>query len=296
MVTKRGMLAVDEIIKLILGVAVFIFILFVLFFFGKMVSNTLHEEQAKNVLDNLVYELKGLKEGQDKLILIEGPAEWFFYSHANKLCFLPYSCLSQLTKDQLLTPEQIDAGMDNVIPLCQSQGSCSTIEGVSIPYDYINYKTGYVINYLAQIAFGSSELVRADIFHALLIGKKTIPQTVQIRNVNNKFSIRNVPSTKELPLMNSLISTAKGLQIGGSSKLDFSGAEKRYLSAYNTESNLYLICLCGNIDKNICNRDGLCTISELKLILSSSIRMPSTNPMLSVTRDSADSFSVTLIK
>lgn len=127
MVSKRGMLAVDEIIKLVLGVAVFIFILFILFFFGKMVGNTLHEEQAKNALDNLVYELKGLKDGQSKEILIEGPKDWMLLQipSTDKICICPADYLSKIGNKE-------DIDTNRLYSYCSASAvKCLEVKGVS---------------------------------------------------------------------------------------------------------------------------------------------------------------------
>lgn len=296
MISKKGMLAIDEIIKLVLGIAVFIFILFILFAFGKIVSNSLREEQAQRTLENVVYEISKLPETDDKDLVIEGPTGWFFYSHADNFCFLPMSCLELLNKSSLLSKEEVAAGIDNIIPICKSSGFCNSNMNVTIPYDYIDYKTGSILNYYAQYLFGSSELVMADIFHSLLICEGIVPQTIKIRKLNNVTTMIGVPSTKELSLIVSIITKANELPVGNSADLSLVGAEKEYLSSARISGQtINLICLCSSKDKIVCEKSGLCMVSGINLVLVEPIRMPKTNPNLRITKIDENSFRVSLI-
>jgi len=84
---RGGTLAVEEIVKLVIGIGVFIFILFILFALGKIVASNLKEEQAKNTLDNIVYEARKLDIGSTKEMLLEGPKGWTLMMKDKDLCF-----------------------------------------------------------------------------------------------------------------------------------------------------------------------------------------------------------------
>jgi len=84
---RGGTLAVEEIVKLVIGIGVFIFILFILFALGKIVTSNLKEEQAKNTLDNIVYEIGKLQNGEKSSVIIESPVKWMLVSNESKLCF-----------------------------------------------------------------------------------------------------------------------------------------------------------------------------------------------------------------
>ncbi|MEI7718580.1 MAG: hypothetical protein WCI72_01835 [archaeon] len=294
MVSKRGMLAIDEVIKIILGVAVFIFIIFLLFAFGKIVSNTLREEQAQSTLSRVVYEIENLKDGVDKEVLIEGPANWFFYSSGDKFCIISIKCLDALNKISLSEIEA-SSGKKNLLTLCKSSGFCNSSMNVTIPYDYVDYKTGYRINHYAQYLFGSSKLTMANLVNALLIGEKTIPQTIKLRRVDDQTTMIDVPSTKELSSITSLIQKANELPIGTSYDLGFMGVENEYLSAASIDGGkINLICLCDSKDKNICEKNGLCMVSDMKLVLVDTIQLPKKTPSLKITKIDSYSFKVAL--
>jgi len=123
MISNRGMLAIDEVIKIVLGVAVFIFILILLFAFGRMVGNTLHEEQAKNTLDNLVYEIGKLTDGQIKEIIIESPKDWALMGRNKELCF----CGISSALYPLTTEVQTSAVLDKSFSVCKQTGICKNV-------------------------------------------------------------------------------------------------------------------------------------------------------------------------
>lgn len=85
--SKRGTLSVEEIVKLILGIAVFIFILLILFGVYNIVSGSLKEQQAKTVLNNIVYESGKMAVDETKEIIIESPKAWTIVKKENQLCF-----------------------------------------------------------------------------------------------------------------------------------------------------------------------------------------------------------------
>lgn len=123
--SKRGTLSVDEIVKLILGLAVFIFILFILFGIYNIVSGSLKQQQAKTALDNIVYEIGNLSDGGSKEILIESPKDWVFLGRGKKVCYCdPQSSMYPLKKDVGTSTTYLD----NNLKVCEQYGSCQTIE------------------------------------------------------------------------------------------------------------------------------------------------------------------------
>lgn len=103
---KRGMLAIDEIVKLIIGICVLIFIIFLLFAFGGMVSSSFRQEQAKNTLDNIVYEINKVNLENIRTnhsagsfeFLVESPKDWIImYNNSNQICI----CDSKLVKNYM---------------------------------------------------------------------------------------------------------------------------------------------------------------------------------------------------
>jgi len=123
--SKRGTLSVEEIVKLILGLAVFIFILFILFGVYNIVSGSLKEQQAKTALENIVYEINKLESGASKEVIIESPKGWALLGRGNKVCY----CALQSS----MYPLKADVGtstnyLDKNIELCGKSGVCQTVE------------------------------------------------------------------------------------------------------------------------------------------------------------------------
>jgi hypothetical protein len=267
---KRGEMTTNEIIKMVIGIIILGFMIYLGYKLAGVITTNRDVEKAKSTFEDLTFQIEKLEEGQEKTFLVEGPSEWFFYSFSGELCFFPLSCLDSATKKDLLTDEQIKAGADNVLPICRSSGFCKSSLNVKIPYDYIDYKTGYHINYYAQFLFGYSELVMANVFHALLIGKDMVPQTIKIQKINGVVNIINMPSTKELSLIKSIIDVSHGLGVGQESSVDLSSAEGEYLHwASMDKGKINLVCLCDSEQDDDCEKGGLCMMSVLKMILPS---------------------------
>ncbi len=133
--SKRGTLSVEEIVKLILGVAVFIFILFILFGVYNIVSGSLKEQQAKIALENIIYEIKNLSDGDSKEVLIESPKGWALVGRGKKVCY----CAPQSS----MYPLKTDVGtstnyLDNNLKVCEKYGVCQIIEDEALFSSLLN--------------------------------------------------------------------------------------------------------------------------------------------------------------
>lgn len=123
--SKRGTLSVDEMVKLILGLVVFIFILLILFGVYNIVSGSLKEQQAKTALSNIVYEIGNLSDGGNKEILIESPKEWVFLGRGKKVCYCaPQSSMYPLKSDVGVSTAYLEKNLQ----ACENFGVCQTIE------------------------------------------------------------------------------------------------------------------------------------------------------------------------
>jgi len=121
MIAKKGSsLPVEEIVKIIIGVGVFIFILFVIFTLSKLVMGNLQEEQARNTLDNIVYEISKLDDGQTKEIIIESPKDWALIGRGKELCFCEISSALYPSKTDVGTSSSLDASF----AVCKQTGIC----------------------------------------------------------------------------------------------------------------------------------------------------------------------------
>lgn len=133
MVSKRGMLAVDEIIKLVLGVAVFIFILFLGYSFVKTIIGNHQEEQAMNTLERIVYEVNKGVPGEEIEFLIESPSKWMFVAEGNKICACPASknLFPNLDERKKLSLQDVSKGVFNK---CSSKNICVTVnKNIHVP-------------------------------------------------------------------------------------------------------------------------------------------------------------------
>jgi hypothetical protein len=136
---RGGTLAVEEIVKLVIGIGVLIFILFILFALGKIVTSSLKEEQAKNTLDNIVFEIeKANKNNIDSTsiassfnIIVEGPKKWILiYNQSDNLCIcdwvLVFEDIDKKSTASLL--EGKGSNMDyNLRESCIRLGTCKKV-------------------------------------------------------------------------------------------------------------------------------------------------------------------------
>jgi hypothetical protein len=148
---RGGTLAVEEIVKLVIGIGVFIFILFILFALGKIVASNLKEEQARNTLDTIVYEIGKMTDGQTKEVFIESPKGWVIMANNTEVCFC--SPISKLYSSSVI----VDPVLQNkVFGICKAQNICKSINlDASISTSCVN-SWGSIANCLqiTQVPYG----------------------------------------------------------------------------------------------------------------------------------------------
>lgn len=137
MLNKRGStLAMEEVVKFILGVIVIVFLLLLAFELFKIIYSNVEKEQAENTLENIVYQIERLELGNTTDFLIEGPKDWILVDIENKLCF----CSAVIN------------GLCDGIKVCKNSNS-----HISIPCDYLpgtqsQYSDGFCV-YLGRVPF-----------------------------------------------------------------------------------------------------------------------------------------------
>lgn len=121
---RGGTLAVEEIVKLVIGIGVFIFILFILFALGKIVASNLKEQQARNTLDNIIYEIEKMTEGQIKEVLIESPKDWALMGRNKEICFCEISSELYPLKSEAASSISLDKSFE----VCKRRNICRTVD------------------------------------------------------------------------------------------------------------------------------------------------------------------------
>lgn len=89
MINKKGStLLTEETIKIVLGIAIFIFFIMILVGVFKIFSNNNEKEKAKNTLEMIVYEMEHSEVGAVRSIIIEGPVDWIIFFENKSVCMI----------------------------------------------------------------------------------------------------------------------------------------------------------------------------------------------------------------
>lgn len=95
MLNKRGDLGTEEIVKIVLAIAVFVVIIILAVALIKIVNSNLKQEQAESTLERLVFEIDRIGYADKEVFLIDGPKDWFLFirndtSDNKTLCICPH--------------------------------------------------------------------------------------------------------------------------------------------------------------------------------------------------------------
>jgi len=75
---KRGEIASEEVVKIVLGVAGIAVLLYLVFTLGSIFTFKSEIEQAKNTLEEITSKIESLKNGEIGDVLLLAPDEWYF--------------------------------------------------------------------------------------------------------------------------------------------------------------------------------------------------------------------------
>jgi len=117
---KRGStLAMEEVVKFILGVIIVIFLIFLAVELFNIISSNVEKEQAKNTLENIVYQIEKAKTGETNALLVESPVQWLFVSNKTSLCICNVPASAFVSKK---------LGKDELFSMCSALSVCVQFE------------------------------------------------------------------------------------------------------------------------------------------------------------------------
>ena len=305
---KRGDIGIEEVVKIIIAIAVLIILVVLFTTLMKVITGNLKADQAKNTLNNLVYEIEKLKDGQEKEFLVEGPVGWFLWTNQEKLCFFPYSCLKTTALSKNLDFNAFDA---QLLSNCPTE-FCNNIGKIDIPYNSIYFEGGTKIGLILQkytplgfISYyipGSSLLTQVDMDKSILIGGGDIsmPQQIKLRKAVGTVNLIHIPDGEKYLLMNNLIEQINSLNLNEKKTFNFEEAVGKYLISADNDK---ILCLCDKAyDKdhlNECDKNGLCIFAEVSMKLSGNskkdyLEIASSSKVLTMEKVGSDASVVTI--
>jgi hypothetical protein len=126
---KRGStLAMEEVVKMILGIIALIILVMLLGSFIKMFIGNAEKEKATKTMDDFEYFVNNLKEGEAKEFLVEGPTGWAWVEASSKeICFckLTHNVLSR-------KGDSFAQDRSAFITTCKNIGVCKSFNQVII--------------------------------------------------------------------------------------------------------------------------------------------------------------------